>query len=146
MSVTLEVQQLATQLIEQGLMSQSEASKSIKLTATEPQKRLSCTSIKHASWTSTNPCSTCTHVVQDSKRIKSTKSKKPAEGIPYPQSSEYRWNWSYHTMVPTSARPIERIWATHKGRLWYDGWIPTGWWYKTMMKMNKRKMNGSMLK
>ena len=77
MSMNLEAQQLATQLIEQGLTSQLEASKSVKLTATEPQKRLSCTSIKRASCTSMNPCSTCTHVVQDSKRIKSTESKNP---------------------------------------------------------------------
>ena len=38
MSINLEAQQLATQLIEQGLMSQSEASNSIKLTVTEHQK------------------------------------------------------------------------------------------------------------
>ena len=77
MSINLQAQQLATQLIEQGSTSQSEASKSVKLTATERQKRLNCTSIKHASCTSTNPCLTCIHVVQDSKRIKSTESKNP---------------------------------------------------------------------
>ena len=77
MSINLQAEQLATQLIEQGSTSQSEASKSVKLTATEPQKQLNCTSIKHASCTSTNPCLTCTHAVQDSKRIKSTESKNP---------------------------------------------------------------------
>ena len=144
MSVNLQAQQLATQLIEQGSMSQSEASKSVKLTATEPQKRLNCTSIKHASCTSTNPCLTCTHAVQDSKRIKSTESKNPQKESHtpnHPNTDETEVTTPWYLLAWD---PLKEFEEHELPMIW---WTNTHWMMIPMMiKTKKRKMNGSMLK